>query len=87
MAEQRIGRVTHYFARQNVAGVELTEGSLAVDESIRIRGHATDFEQVVESMHRDDDPVEFAEKGKLVSIRVVADARVNDTVYKLLPDG
>ena len=49
MAEVEIGKVSDFFARPVVAGIELT-GSLKVGDRIRIKGHTTDMELTVTSM-------------------------------------
>jgi translation elongation factor EF-1alpha len=81
--EQEVGRVTDYFARVGVAGVELT-GHLRVGDRIRIRGHTTDLEQVVESMQIEHQPVQEAGPGDRVGIKVVDRCRRGDHVYKLI---
>jgi hypothetical protein len=42
MAEEQIGRVTHYFGKAGVAAREITDGTLAVGDTIRIKGHTSD---------------------------------------------
>ena len=49
MEEELVGKVTHWFGKVGVAGVELT-GKLAVGDRVRVLGHTTDFEQEVTSM-------------------------------------
>ena len=44
--EIEIGRVMDYFARIGVAGIDLT-GPLKAGDRIHIKGHTSDFEQVV----------------------------------------
>ncbi len=80
--EEEVGRVMDYFARIGVAGVELT-GRLRVGDRIRIRGHTTDLEQVVESMQIDRQAVPEAGPGAKVGIKVVDRCRPGDRVYRL----
>ena len=42
MAEQLIGKVTHYFNKPQVAAIEITEGQLNVGDTIHIVGHTSD---------------------------------------------
>ena len=86
MAEQLIGRVTHYFGKAGVAGIEITEGQLSVGDTIHIVGHTSDFTQSVESMQIDRVPVESAQVGDEIGIKVVEHAREHDNVYRVLPD-
>lgn len=80
--EEEIGRVMDYFARIGVAGIDLT-GSLRVGDRIRIRGHTTDFEQVVESMQIEHEPVQEAKAGDKIGIKVQERCRGGDRVYKI----
>jgi len=86
MAEQEIGKVTHYFGRIQVGAIEITAGELRTGDTIRIRGHTTDFTQTVESMQIDNAPVEQAGPGARVGIKVAQPVRENDRVYKVTPD-
>ena len=82
MAEERIGTVNDYFAKIGVAGIDL-EGTLRVGDTIRIRGHTTDLEQVVESMQIEHDQVEEAGSGQAIGIKVQDRVRDGDVVYKV----
>lgn len=86
MAEQLIGKVTHYFGKANVAAVKITDGQLCVGDTIHIVGHTSEFTQKVESMQIEQAPVESAEPGDEIGIRVVEHAREHDEVYRVLPD-
>jgi translation initiation factor IF-2 len=86
MAEQLIGKVTHYFGKAQVAGIEITEGELKVGDTIHVRGHTSDFTQTIDSMQIDRAPVETARVGDLIGIRVVEHAREHDEVYRVTPD-
>ena len=82
MAEDIVGKVADFFAHPVVAGVELT-GSLKVGDRIRIKGHTTDLELVVDSMQIDNVNVEQAKAGDSVGIKVTDRVRAGDTVYKI----
>ncbi len=63
MAEEvEVGRVSDYFARIGVAGIDLT-GTLRVGDRIHIKGHTTDLEQVVESLQIERENVQEAGPG------------------------
>ena len=85
MAEAKIGRVEKYYSKLRVAVIELTGGPLRLGDMIRVLGSTTDFEQPVESMQIEHNPVEQAEAGKRVAIQVLAKARQHDVVYKVTP--
>lgn len=83
--EVKIGHVSHYFGKIQVAAIELTDGDLSVGDTIRVKGHTTDFTQTVDSMQIDKASVPTATKGTGIGIRVAQHARVGDEVLKLVP--
>lgn len=82
MSGIRIGQVTHFFGRINVAAIVLTD-TLCKGDRVHFLGRTTDFEQVVTSMEIDHQSVEKAEKGQDVGVRVLRRVRPRDKVYKL----
>ncbi|MEE8167968.1 MAG: EF-Tu/IF-2/RF-3 family GTPase [Candidatus Hydrothermarchaeales archaeon] len=80
--KEMIGKVFTYFSNANVAGIKL-EGTLKVGDTIHIQGHTTNFEQTVDSMQIDRDPVEQAGAGASVGIKVKERVRPNDKIYKV----
>jgi putative protease len=78
-----VGRVTHFFSKISVAVIELTT-SLAVGDTIIIKGPTTDFEQVVESMQIEHQNVQRAEAGQSIGLKVTQRVRETDIVYKKL---
>ena len=86
MAEQKIGIVTHYFGKIGVAALKVTEGELEVGDTIRIKGHTSDFTQTVQSMQVEHESVEIARKGDEVGLKTAEYVREHDAVYKVLPD-
>jgi len=83
MAEEEIGKVTHYFGKIQVAAIEITSGALSVGDTIHVKGHTSDFTQTVDSMELDGKSVDQATPGQAVGIKVVQHARQHDTVYKV----
>jgi len=82
MPEEEVGRVSDFFARPVVAGIELT-APLKVGDKIHIAGHTTDMELAVESMQIDNVDVEEAKPGDSVGIKVPDRVRRGDRVYKV----
>ena len=83
MAEEvEIGRVNDYFAHIGVAGIDLT-GPLKVGDRIRIRGHTTDMEFVVESLQVEHETVEEAKAGDKIGVKVADRVRGGDHIYRL----
>ena len=83
--EAKIGHVTHYFSKVQVAAIELTDGELSVGDTIHIKGHTSDFTQQVTSMQIDRVEVPKATLKQSVGIQVVEHARVGDEVFKVVP--
>jgi len=82
MAEKEIGKVTHYFSRIRVAGIELSD-ELVVGDTILISGATTHFQQKVESMQLENQNIEKGEPGQLIGVAVQEKARLGDTVYRM----
>ena len=82
MPEEVIGKVTDFFARPVVAGIELT-ATLKLGDKIHIKGHTTDLELIVDSMQIDNVDVKQAKAGDLIGIKVSERVRSGDTVYQV----
>jgi len=82
MGEVEIGRVTDFFAKPVVAGIELS-GTLKTGDKIHIKGSTTDMEVAVESMQIDRADITEANAGDLVGIKVLDRVRPGDRVYKV----
>ncbi len=80
--EVEIGRVGDYFAKIGVAGIDLT-GPLKVGERIRIKGHTTDLEQVVDSIQIEHESVQEAKAGDKIGVMVKERCRGGDHVYRV----
>lgn len=79
---EEVGKVFTYFSKVGVAGIKLS-GTLSVGDMIRIKGASTDFEQRVDSMQIERTPIQKAESGASVGIKVKDRVRPNDAVYKI----
>ena len=77
-----VGEVTHYFGKISVAVVKLSD-SLSIGDKIFIEGATTKLEQEVKSMQIDKNPVEKAEAGQSIGLKVDDKVREGDKVYKL----
>ena len=79
--ENLLGVVTHYFPHVRAAVIKL-KAPLANGESIKVKGHTTDFVQVVTSMQIDRVPIANAKKGDEIGVQVISRVRQQDKVYK-----
>jgi selenocysteine-specific translation elongation factor len=82
MTEEVIGKVSDFFARPVVAGIELT-APLKVGDKIKIKGHTTDLEMTVDSMQIKNANVSAANAGDSIGIKVTDRVRKGDSVYKI----
>jgi len=82
MPEEVIGKVSDFFARPEVAGIELT-ATLKLGDKIHIKGHTTDLELTVDSMQINNVDVSEAKAGDSVGVKVSDRVRGGDIVYKV----
>jgi len=75
-----IGKVSHYFGKISVAGIQLS-GPLKVGDTISIEGATTKFEEIIESMQIDNAKVTEAKAGDNIGIKVKEKTRVGDEVF------
>ena len=80
--ENIIGRVTHYFPKVMAAVIKL-KAPLAIGDTVKIKGHTTDFTQKVTSIQIDRVPISLAKKGQEIGLLVNSRSRQHDTVYKV----
>lgn len=81
--EEEIGHITHYFPKVGVALIEITAGSLKIGETIRVKGHTSDFTQTVESLRQENLPVPEVKQGVSAGMKVKEHVREGDRVYKI----
>ena len=78
--KKMIGKVTHFFSKISVAGIQLDD-TLKVGDKISIEGATTAFEENIDSMQIDNKAVTVANAGDLIGIKVKDKTRVGDNVY------
>lgn len=77
-----VGKVTHYFPHVQAAVTKL-KAPLTVGDTIKVKGHTTDFTQTVTSMQIDHVVVNSAKKGDEIGFQVISMARQHDIIYKV----
>ena len=78
-----IGEITHFFPHVKVAVIKLKKSGICLGETIYVKGHTTEFEQKITSMQVNHKPVEKAEKGHEIGLKVKSKVRHGDKVYKI----
>jgi putative protease len=81
LAETEIGRVSDYFAKIGVAGIEITSGELKVGDTIHILGHTTDLTLKIDSIQIEHEQVEVVKAGDSIGIKVDDRCRGGDKVF------
>jgi len=85
MERKKVGEVFHFFGHIGVAAIRLTDGSLAVGDTVQIQGPSTNLEQTVDSLQIEHGIVATAAQGQEVGMKVRDRVHEKDFVYKLVP--
>lgn len=83
MQEKEIGTVTHYFGHINVIIIQLQD-TLKIGDTIRVKGHTSDFTQKVDSMQIEHVSVTEAKSADAVGIKVEQKSHPKDKVFKII---
>jgi len=84
MAEDQIGVVVNYYAKLGVAAVKVTTGTIKTGDLLKYKGYTTDFTEAVTAMEIENQPVEQAQTGDSVGVKVKERVREKDKVYKVI---
>jgi putative protease len=76
-----VGIVTHYFPRVKAAAIKL-KAPLKLGDTVKIKGHTTDFTQAVSSLQINRQPISMAKRGQEIGLLVNSRVRRKDIVYK-----
>ena len=76
---KEVAVVTHYFTNIGVAVIKLS-ADIKVGDTIQFQGSDTDFEQVVDSMQVEHEPIQEAKKGDEVGLKVKDKVKEGDKV-------
>src|SRR5438552_13155139 len=85
MERKKVGEVVHFFGDIGAAAIKLTDGSLAVGDTVQIQGPTTNLERPVDSLQIEHGAVSNAAQGQEVGMKVRGRVREKDFVYKLVP--
>lgn len=80
-----VGRVEHFFGHISVAAVSV-KAPFKVGDTIRVKGHTTDFTQPVESLQIEHQSVDKVKKGDDIGIKVKEFCREHDLVFVVPPE-
>ena len=82
MAEEKIGKITHYFGNISVGIIGLSQ-DLKLGDKIKIKGAHGEIEQTVDSMQIDRQDVSEGKVGQEVGVKVSGKIREGDEVFKI----
>ena len=85
MPELVIGKVSDFFAKPVVAGIQLSS-PLKVGDQIHIKGYTTNIQLTVDSMQINNVDVKKAKAGDSVGVKVTDQVRKGDIVYQVIWD-
>ena len=80
MTGVRVGEVTHFFDRINVAAIQLIH-PLQKGDQVHFLGHGSDFTQDISSIQIEHEAVDMAPKGQEVAVRVVRPVKAHTSVF------
>ena len=80
---QVAGKVTHYFPHVKAGVILVTKGTIALGDTLQIKGHSTDFKQKIASMQINNVAINQAKPGQEIGLLVKSRVRHNDVVYKI----
>ena len=78
---EAVGVVKEYFRKIGVGAVKITRGRIRVGDTLKFKGHTTDFVQRVESIQENLQPITEALEGDFVGIKVSQRVREGDLVF------
>lgn len=81
---EEVGVITHYFPKVDAAVVKLTKGVISIGDNIVIKGHTSDFKEKVTSIQLDHAPIQNAEQGMEIGLKVKSKVREHDVIYKII---
>jgi translation elongation factor EF-1alpha len=83
MPESKVGEVVKFFAKPGVAAIVITDYGLRTGDTIHFKGHTTDFSQRIDSMQIENQPVDHADVGDDVGVKVAERVRPGDIAYRV----
>ena len=82
MADQEIGKVTHYFDKAMVALIKLS-GGLKTGDTVKVVKGEDEFEMSVDSMQVNHEAIDEGKSGEEVAVKVSNPAKEGSLVYKV----
>ena len=75
-----LGKVTHWYDNINVAVVRLT-GSMKTGDKVKIKRGEEEFEEIIESMQLNHEPIKAGKKGQEIAIKLIGKTKDGAEVF------
>ncbi|MCD6356251.1 MAG: hypothetical protein J7L66_03100 [Anaerolineaceae bacterium] len=83
MNGKRIGKVSHYFNRINVAAITLS-APIKIGDRIHFLGRGSDFVQDITSMEIDHKKIEKASKSQEIALKTIKPVKKGTSVFVII---
>ena len=80
---EKIGEITHYFPHVNAAAMKILKNTVKEGDQVYIKGHTTDFKEIIQSMQLDHQIIHEGKKGQEIGLLVKSRVRIGDSVYRI----
>lgn len=80
---EKIGVVTQYLDQDRIANIKIEKGSIRSGDWIEIQGNISSLRQKADAIQLDSQPVQEAQEGQEVGVRVIRPVKVGDAVVRL----
>jgi U32 family peptidase len=81
--KKKVGVVTHFYGKINVAIVDLQD-TLNAGDMIEISGPTTNLQMTADSIQIEHENVKSAKKGQSIGLQVPEKVKENDVVYRIV---
>ena len=83
-ADQKIGKITHYYDKIGVAVVKLTKSDLKIGDTIKLTNkNGEEFTEEISSMQIEHADIDIAKSGDEFGLKVKSPVKENTDVIKL----
>lgn len=79
---QKIGQVTHFYNKIGVAVVAVNKGALSVGDIVHFKHNGHEFEQTVQSLEIDQQPVQSIKAGQEAGLKVIEPVKEGWEIFK-----
>lgn len=82
MTDTKVAKIIHYYDKIGVAVFQVS-APIKVGDKLKIKGHDSEFEQIVSSMQIEHQNISEAKKGDNIGIKVDQPVKEGNEVFKV----